>query len=409
MSLPLSIGLRYAGTKKHNALLAFLARISILGLAVGVGLLITVLSVMNGFDRELKQKILALMPQGIIYHHDGIEDWHLLKQRLLQQPGIVAASPFVELNGLVSKNTAAEPVVLYGISPDEEIAVSQLHTYIRADVMRQLSEGARGLVLGKPLADKLQVQVGEMIMLIVPDTQNTQTAAKLDYFTVLGVLETKTELDQHLAITSLEAAAQLNGSSHVVSGMRVKVADLFAARNLVWQAVMGLGEGYYGTSWMTTHGNLYTAIQMSKNLVGLLMSLIVAIAAFNVVSTLVMVVVEKQGDIAILRTLGLSTYQIMQIFMVQGTLIGVIGTSLGVLGGLGLSLCVESLVRAIEAVFHVQFLKTDVYPLTYLPAEIVWGDVAKVACTALLMSFVATLYPSFKAARIQPAEALRYE
>ena len=210
-------------------------------------------------------------------------------------------------------------------------------------------------MLGKPLADKLQVQVGEMIMLIVPDTQNTQTAAKLDYFTVLGVLETKTELDQHLAITSLEAAAQLNGSSHVVSGMRVKVADLFAARNLVWQAVMGLGEGYYGTSWMTTHGNLYTAIQMSKNLVGLLMSLIVAIAAFNVVSTLVMVVVEKQGDIAILRTLGLSTYQIMQIFMVQGTLIGVIGTSLGVLGGLGLSLCVESLVRVIEAVFHVQF------------------------------------------------------
>lgn len=409
MNLPLSIGLRYAGTKKHNALLAFLARISIAGLALGVGLLITVLSVMNGFDRELKHKILALMPQGIIYNHDGISDWRVLKQRLLQQPGIVAASPFVELNGLVSKNTAAEPVVLYGISPDEEIAVSQLHSYISASVMQQLSEGQRGLVLGKPLADKLQLQVGEPVMLIVPDTQSAQGAAKLDYFTLLGVLETKTELDQHLAITSLEAAAHLNGSSQVVSGMRVKVADLFEARSIVWQAVMGLGEGYYGTSWMTTHGNLYTAIQMSKNLVGLLMSLIVAIAAFNVVSTLVMVVVEKQGDIAILRTLGLSTHQIMHIFMVQGTLIGLIGTSLGVLIGLGLSLCVESLVRAIEAVFHVQFLKTDVYPLTYLPAEIVWLDVAKVAGTALVMSFLATVYPSFKAARIQPAEALRYE
>ncbi|HMY40729.1 MAG TPA: lipoprotein-releasing ABC transporter permease subunit, partial [Marinagarivorans sp.] len=377
--------------------------------ALGVGLLITVLSVMNGFDRELKQKILALMPQGIIYNHDGISDWQVLKQRLMQQPGIVAASPFVELNGLVSKNTAAEPVILYGIRPDEEIAVSHLHTYINAAVMQQLSEGQRGLVLGKPLADKLQVQVGEPIMLIVPDTQSTQGAAKLDYFTVLSILETKTELDQHLAITSLEAAAQLNGRSQEVSGMRVKVADLFEARSIVWHAVMGLGEGYYGTSWMTTHGNLYTAIQMSKNLVGLLMSLIVAIAAFNVVSTLVMVVVEKQGDIAILRTLGMSTHQIMQIFMVQGTLIGFIGTGLGVLGGLGLSLCVESLVRGIEALFHVQFLKTDVYPLTYLPAEIVWLDVAKVAGTALLMSFLATLYPSYKAARIQPAEALRYE
>ncbi|HEY6527819.1 MAG TPA: lipoprotein-releasing ABC transporter permease subunit [Cellvibrionaceae bacterium] len=409
MNLPLSIGLRYAGTKKHNALLAFLARISIVGLALGVGLLITVLSVMNGFDRELKQKILALMPQGIIYHHDGISDWHLLKQRLLKQPGIVAASPFVELNALVSKNAAAEPVMLYGINPEEEIAVSQLHNYISAPVMNQLSEGARGLVLGKPLADKLQVQVGEQIMLIVPDTQSEQGAPKLDYFTVLGVLETKTELDQHLAITSLEAAAQLNGSSHEVSGMRLKVVDLFEARSLVWHAVMGLGEGYYGTSWMTTHGNLYTAIQMSKNLVGLLMSLIVAIAAFNVVSTLVMVVVEKQGDIAILRTLGLSTHQIMQIFIVQGTLIGFLGTSLGVIGGLGLSLCVESLVRGIEGIFHVQFLKTDVYPLTYLPSEIVWSDVATVAITALIMSFFATLYPSFKAARIQPADALRYE
>jgi lipoprotein-releasing system permease protein len=409
VNLPISIGLRYAGTKKHNALLAFLARISIAGLALGVGLLIAVLSVMNGFDRELKQKILALMPQGIIYHHEGITDWHVLQQRLMKQPGIVAASPFIELNALASKNTHAEPLVLYGISPAEEVAVSQLHLYIAASVMNQLSEGARGLVLGKPLADKLQLQLGDQIMLIVPDSHSAQSAPKLNYFTVLGFLETKTELDQHLAITSLEAAAELNGSSLEVSGMRLKLTDLFEARSLVWNAVMGLGEGYYGTSWMTTHGNLYTAIQMSKNLVGLLMSLIVAIAAFNVVSTLVMVVVEKQGDIAILRTLGLSTYQIMQIFMVQGTLIGFIGTSLGVVGGLGLSLCVESLVRGIEAVFHVQFLKTDVYPLTYLPSEIVWSDVLSVALTALTMCFFATLYPSYRAARIQPADALRYE
>lgn len=408
MKLALAIGLRYAGTKKHNALLAFLARISIVGLALGVGLLITVLSVMNGFDRELKEKILALMPQGIIYHNDGINDWPVLQRRLKQQQGVVGASPFVELNALVAQDTKAEPIVLYGINPQEEAQVSDLYRYITQSVMDQLSEGFKGLVLGEPLADKLRLQVGDQVMVIVPDAQN-QGATKIEYFTVLGILQTKTELDQHLAITSLEAAAALNGTSHQVSGMRLKLTDLYEARSLVWQAVMGLGEGYYGTSWMTTHGNLYTAIQMSKNLVGLLMSLIVAIAAFNVVSTLVMVVVEKQGDIAILRTLGLSTYQIMQIFMVQGTLIGFIGTSLGVLAGLGLSLCVETLVRGIESVFHVQFLKTDVYPLTYLPSQIVWPDVLSVAATAMAMSFIATLYPSYKAARIQPAEALRYE
>lgn len=408
MKLALAIGLRYAGTKKHNALLAFLARISIVGLALGVGLLITVLSVMNGFDRELKEKILALMPQGIIYHNDGINDWPVLQRRLKQQQGVVGASPFVELNALVAQDTKAEPIVLYGINPQEEAQVSDLYRYITQSVMDQLSEGVKGLVLGEPLADKLRLQVGDQVMVIVPDAQN-QGATKIEYFTVLGILQTKTELDQHLAITSLEAAAALNGTSHQVSGMRLKLTDLYEARSLVWQAVMGLGEGYYGTSWMTTHGNLYTAIQMSKNLVGLLMSLIVAIAAFNVVSTLVMVVVEKQGDIAILRTLGLSTYQIMQIFMVQGTLIGFIGTSLGVLAGLGLSLCVETLVRGIESVFHVQFLKTDVYPLTYLPSQIVWPDVLSVAATAMAMSFIATLYPSYKAARIQPAEALRYE
>lgn len=409
MKLTLAIGLRYAGTKKHNALLAFLARISIVGLALGVGLLIAVLSVMNGFDRELKQKILALMPQGIVYHNDGINDWPVLQRRLKQQPGVVGASPFVELNALITQDTKAEPVVLYGINPQEEAQVSDLYLYISQSIMDQLSEGAKGLVLGKPLADKLRLQVGDQVMVIVPDSQLNQGATKIEYFTVLGLLQTKTELDQHLAITSLEAAAALNGTAHQVSGMRLKLTDLYEARSLVWQAVMSLGEGYYGTSWMTTHGNLYTAIQMSKNLVGLLMSLIVAIAAFNVVSTLVMVVVEKQGDIAILRTLGMSTYQIMQIFVVQGTLIGFIGTSLGVLAGLGLSLCVESLVMGIENVFDVQFLKSDVYPLTYLPSQIVWPDVLSVAATAMAMSFIATLYPSYKAARVQPAEALRYE
>jgi lipoprotein-releasing system permease protein len=409
MRLPALIGFRYTGAKHNSQLLSFLSGISVLGLVLGVGLLIAVLSVMNGFDRELREKILALMPQGIVYHREGINDWQVLQKRLLQQPGITAAAPFVELHALIAKATQAQPVVLYGILPSQERQVSRLDDFVEDGVLRQLEEGKPQLVLGKALAAKLQLQLGDQLLLVVPNAQNTNAPPRLDYFTLVGFLDTRTELDQHLALTSLEAAAALTPNPEQVSGMRLQLADLFEARKTVWAAVMQLGVGYYGTSWMTTHGNLYTAIQMSKNLVGLLMSLIVAIAAFNVVSTLVMVVVEKQGDIAILRTLGVSTGQIMQIFMVQGLAIGLIGTGLGVCLGVGLSLCVGSLVQLIEQVFAVQFLKSDVYPLTYLPSALVWSDIAQVAATALGMSFLATLYPSWRASRVQPADALRYE
>ena len=409
MNLPLFIGLRYTGAKQHNQLLSFLSGISIFGLALGVGLLIAVLSVMNGFDKELREKILALMPQGIIYHREGISDWPAVQRRIEQQAGVVAAAPFVELNGLVSHGTAAQPVVVYGLLPAQERRVSKLSEYLNDEVLSRLDEGGNNLVLGRALAEKLELQIGDQLMLVVPNPDSAKAAPKLEYFTLIAVLTTKTELDQSIAVTSLYAAAKLTGHPQLVSGMRLKLQDLFAARSTVWSTVLALGQGYYGNSWMTTHGNLYSAIQMSKNLVGLLMSLIVAIAAFNVVSTLVMVVVEKQGDIAILRTLGLSTGKIMQLFMVQGVAIGVLGTSLGVALGVFLSLVVESLVRWVETLFGVQFLKSDVYPLTYIPSEILGSDLLHVAGTTLLMSFLATLYPSWRASRVQPADALRYE
>jgi lipoprotein-releasing system permease protein len=408
MKLPVFIGLRYTGAPRNNQFVSFFSGVSITGLVVGVGLLITVLSIMNGFDRELREKILALVPQAAVYERGGVTDWRELQSRLEAQPRIQAAAPFVQLEGLVSFQGKSEPVVLYGIEPAQEIRVSRLQEFLSADVMRRLEVSQDQLVLGETIAARLGVKEGEQLMLVVPG-ERAGAAPRIGYFTLLKILQTRTELDNSLAITHLDTAAGFTVEPEKISGMRLKVEDLYSAREIVWNALTQLGRNYYGISWLNTHGNLYQAIHMSKKLVALLMSLIVAIAAFNVVSTLVMVVVEKQGDIAILRTFGASTRDIMAIFMVQGTVIGVIGTVLGVIVGLLLTLVVQPLVHFFELLFDVQFLKSDVYPLTYLPIEIVPHDIVQVVMTALVMSFLATLYPAWRASRTRPADVLRYE
>lgn len=408
MKLPVFIGLRYTGAPRNNQFVSFFSGVSITGLVVGVGLLITVLSIMNGFDRELREKILALVPQAAVYERTGISDWQELQAWLEAQPRVDAAAPFVKLEGLVSYQGKSEPVVLFGIEPAEELRVSRLEEFLSPDIMARLQAEEDQLVLGEAIANRLGVKEGEQLMLVVPG-ERAGVAPHIGYFTLLKVLRTHTELDNSLSITHLTTAARYTGQPEKVTGMRLKVEDLFSARDIVWNALTQLGRNYYGTSWLNTHGNLYQAIHMSKKLVALLMSLIVAIAAFNVVSTLVMVVVEKQGDIAILRTFGASTGDIMAIFVVQGSVIGLIGTLLGVVFGLLLTLIVQPLVRFFEMLFGVQFLKSDVYPLTYLPIEIAPDDIAQVAITALLMSFLATLYPAWRASRTRPADVLRYE
>lgn len=408
MSLALFIGTRYSGARAFNQSVSFLARVSVIGLVVGVGLLIAVLSIMNGFDRELREKILGLVPQAAIYQTGGIEDWHALQRFLEKQPGIAAAAPFVQLNGLVAVGQDAQPVVLYGINPDHERRVSRIGEYLDSEDLQTLQDQSNQLVLGVKIAERLALQVGQDVMVIVPDPESSN-APRIEYFTLLQILQTDTELDNALALTSLGSAASLTATATSVSGMRLRVDDLFAARDTTWEALLKLGPGFHGSSWASTHGNLYHAIHMSKKLVALLMSLIVAIAAFNVISTLVMVVIEKQGDIAILRTQGATTGAIMNIFIVLGTIIGVLGTLFGVLFGLCLSMVIEGLVKLVEGTFGMQFLKSDVYPITYLPTQIAWSDVALVAITSLAMSFLATLYPAWRASRVQPADVLRYE
>lgn len=408
-SLPIAIGLRYTGAKrKKSQMVSFLSGISIAGLVVGVGLLITVLSVMNGFDRELRQNILGLVPQAVINHHNGVADWSTLISQLERDVDIIAAAPYVQTYGLVAIGKHAEPVVLYGVEPELEVKVSRLTDFIEKSAFEALASGEPAILLGKDLAGALGVKQGSKVMVVVPGAAG-RASPKTRYFSVAGLVESNTELDATLAITSLKHSLPLTSSPAAVTGVRLKLADLFNAPFVVYRNLLDLGPGYTGNNWTRTHGNLYHAIKMSKSLVGLLMSLIVAIAAFNVISTLVLVVVDKQSDIAILRTLGLSTKQIMGIFITQGTAIGMIGTVLGLLFGAVLSLGVQSVVQCVEALFGVQFLKSDVYPLTYLPSEILVSDVLSVGITAFVMCFLATLYPAWKASRIQPADALRYE
>jgi lipoprotein-releasing system permease protein len=251
------------------------------------------------------------------------------------------------------------------------------------------------------------VAEADTISLIINVEGNSSPRIKV--VTVLAILNTHTEIDNTLALMDINVAADLSGYPGQITGVRLKVDDVFAAPEVVRDIMLTLTEDYHGSSWIRTHGNVYQAIQMSKSMVGMLLFLIIAIAAFNLVSTLIMVVVDKQGDIAILRTMGASTSEIMAIFMVQGGLIGLIGTSIGLVLGVTLSYFVTPLVQWIERIFGVQFLHSDVYPITYLPSELVAGDIAKVVITALLISFFVSLYPAWRASKIQPADALRYE
>lgn len=402
------VGLRYAGARRRQQLVSFISALSIAGLALGVGLLIVVLSVMNGFDRELRENILSILPHGAIYQRNGMEDWQTMQNELIQRDGIQGIAPFVELQGMLSRKRNTVPVAVYGIETEMESQVSSVIKFMDEQALARLNQGG-AVVLGSGIAESLKAEVGDKLTLLIPNRHRSGRAPKFRALEVAGIVQTSTELDHALALTDLTTAQALADNPNGVSGLRIKFADLFDAPEWIYKEVRRLPYGYYGTDWTRSHGNLYHAIRMSKSLVGLLLFLIVAIAAFNVVSTLVMVVVDKQGDIAILRTLGATRQEIMAIFMWQGSLIGVIGTLLGL--GLGLlgAFSVQDLVQLLESLLGFQFLKSDVYPVSYVPSEPQWQDFVWVGGVAVVMSFLATLYPAWRAAHIEPAEALRFE
>jgi lipoprotein-releasing system permease protein len=401
------IGLRYTLSRKQSHLVAFISRVSTLGMVLAVSILITVLSVMNGFDRELRERILAIVPHATLTGFDATTDWRRYVDMALEQDGVVDAMPFSYLQGLVTHGAAVKPVFFYGIDPVFEKENSILSKLMGQDLLHTLTADKK-IILGKKLADKLKVNVNDIIQVIVPSVDHTELPV-MDYFTAIGFLDSGTELDEKIILTHRSNIAQLNNKPiDSVDGIRIVVDDLFAAR-IIASGVSQATHLYQVRDWSSTHGNLYQAVQMSRKMVLLLVFIIIAVAAFNVVSTLVLAVNDKARDIAILRTMGASHKQVLSIFIVQGAVIGLIGVVIGVFCGVLFSYFVSDGIKWLEHVLHYQFLKTDVYPVDHLPSDIRLKDISIVAIVAFLLSVFATIIPAWQAGKVDPAKVLRYE
>lgn len=409
--IPFLIGLRYVRAKRRNHFISFISLTSMLGLTLGVAVLILVLSVMNGFDHELRSRVLGMVPHTRIEAQGGMTEWRALAERLTQREHVVGAAPYVQQQGMLTVAGRNEGALIYGILPDYERDVSIIDQHMQQGSLETLKPGAWNIVLGELLAQHLGVGVGDRVTLLVPEASITPGGVfpRLKRFTVSGIFQVGASLDASLAYAHIEDMQALARMGEAVGGLRLQFDDLFLASAETRAIIEELGYGYRGIDWTYTHGNLFQAIQMEKRMIGLLLMVIVAVAAFNIVSTLVMVVTDKHADIAILRTIGATPKSIMGIFIVQGLAIGVIGIAIGVALGVILALTVSDIIAWFEAVSGIHFLDPNVYFISYLPSQLNWGDVGVIVAAAFGLSFLSTLYPAWRAARIQPAEVLRYE
>lgn len=385
-----------------------------IGLALGVIVMIVVLSVMNGFDHEMRTRVLGMVPHATLETGEPINDWQSLAAKVKRNPEVTAVAPFTQMQGLLTNNGQVSKVLLNAIDPALERNVSIIDNFMKQGKLDDLTPGSFGIVIGDKAATKLGVGLGDKVTFVAPEVSVTPAGMfpRMKRFTVVGIFHVGAgELDGYLGVTNLQDLAKMHRwKPDQVQGIRLKFDDLFQAPRVAWTIAQQLGEDhYYARDWTRTHGNLYQAIRMEKAMIGLLLLLIVAVAAFNIISTLVMVVNDKKSDIAILRTLGATPGTIMRTFMVQGTVIGVVGTAIGAVVGIFAALNVSAAISALEGLIGHKFLNADVYFIDYLPSQVQSQDVVMVCAAALVLSFLATLYPAWHAARTQPAEALRYE
>lgn len=407
--LALFIGLRYTQARRRNRFVSFIALISMIGLTLGVAVLITVLSVMNGFDRELKNRVLGMVPQATISSQVMLYDWPQQIEQFKRLPHVVGAAPLTQLQGMLTAQGQVTGILVNGINPTYEPKVSIIQNYMMKGQLSALKRGEYGIILGKTLTDNLGLRVGDKVTLVLPEATPSPAGVvpRFKRFTLVGIYNIGSEVEGMMAYIALDDAATLLRMDAGAQSIRLKLDNIFAAPNVIKQALHQLPPYYYGSDWTATHGNLFSAIQMEKAMVSLLLFLIVLVAAFNIVSSLVMVVTDKKADIAILRTLGASPRFITAIFMVQGTIIGVIGTLAGATLGIILATSISSILAWINSTLKLNLFSA--YFINYLPSELLWRDVAIIVGLSLLLSFLATIYPALRAAKIQPAEALRYE
>ncbi|MCP5275965.1 MAG: lipoprotein-releasing ABC transporter permease subunit [Burkholderiales bacterium] len=410
----LFIGLRYTRAKKRNHFISFISLISLLGITLGMTALITVMSVMNGFQKEVRARILGVASHVQISGFDNkLSNWQFTADEASRNPLVEGAAPFVSAQGMVSYDQVVHGAIVRGILPEKENSVADFADMMVSGELENLIPGDFGIVIGMELARSLGAFRGDKIVLISPQGQVTPAGIlpRLKQFTVVGIFEAgHFEYDSALVLIHIADAQKLyRMEDNTVSGVRLKLNDMFQAPQVVNELASTLTGAYYITDWTKQHANYFRAIQIEKRMLSLILALIIAVAAFNIVSTLVMAVTDKQSDIAILRTLGASPRSIMKIFIVQGTFIGVAGTILGVTGGVLLAYNVGEVVAFIEWIFSVEFLSNEIYYISKIPTDPQTSDIVTVAAVSFVLSLLATIYPSYRASKVNPAEALRYE
>jgi lipoprotein-releasing system permease protein len=398
---------------RRNGFISFISGVSMLGIALGVAALIIVLSVMNGFQKEVTDRMLSVISHIEVFDADGsaLPDWRATVAMAKRNPEVVGAAPFIASQALLARGDTLRGALVRGIVPDEEARITELAAKLRDTALANLQPGMWRIVLGAELARQLGVRRGDSVTLVAPSGQITPAGVlpRLKQFTVIGTFEAgHYEYDSSLAWIHLEDAQKiyrLEGPS----GVQLKLADLHNARRVAQELARDLGPGVVVRDWTRTNRNWFDAVQIEKRLMAIILTLIVAVAAFNLVSTLVMTVTDKRADIAILRTLGASPRSVMGIFVVQGAAAGVLGTAAGVVLGLLVAFNIDVIVPFIERTLNVAFLPGSIYLISRMPSDPRWADVWPIAGVSLVLAFLATLYPSWRASRVNPAEALRYE
>ena len=407
------IGTRYLRSAQRQGFISFVALMSVLGLMLGVAVLIVVLSVMNGFERELRTRILSVTSHAQLTGLDGaLPDWHAAQKQALQNHQVLAAAPYIEAQAMLAHGRHVTGTQIRGVLPAEERAATGLAQKLTAGSIDDLQDGSWHIVLGSALATALSAKVGDSVVLIAPEATATPSGLqpRMRRFTVTGVFSSGMyEYDRALALVSMPDAARLYHMGDKATGLRLTVADPLRAPRIVHDLALALGGGFYISDWTHNHENFFRSITVMKSILFVILLMIVAVAAFNIIATLVMIVKEKQADIAILRTLGAGPANVLTAFAVQGVLIGAAGTALGAVLGIVVAHNCERWVHGLEHLFGTHFLDASVYNMSDLPAYVEWTDVLQVCVVAFALCVLATLYPAWRAARTAPAEALRHD